>query len=349
MAQAFKKVEGNIDTSVKIPDAVLRAAAAADEAQKKFLESEGKAVDEPTPPAPPAPTPPPPPPAEARAAPKDEPQPGSDEWKQRYEQLQGRLGRQQGDLRALSDQVANLTRALEVERASKAPPPKQEPYAKLVTDEERTDYGEDFLDVVKRAAREEFEPVKRQLEHENAALKAQLTGFGAQVEAMSEQEMFQATERAYPNWDALNRSDPWKAWLAMPDPFDGQRRLDKIQRQWGLRNVSSVLNFVRAFLNEEAALRPAEGSERTDTSAPSRANGKVPLENYAAPGRAKSAAASSAPADKAFYTREQIEQFYRDVTAGRYRGRDQERIAIDHDIMAAQHEGRIQQSRPRMS
>ena len=38
MAQAFKKVDSQIDTSVKIPDAVLRHAAAADEAQKRYVE-----------------------------------------------------------------------------------------------------------------------------------------------------------------------------------------------------------------------------------------------------------------------------------------------------------------------
>ena len=345
MAQAFKKIDSQIDTSVKIPDAVLRHAAAADEAQKRFVEElnaqpeGGEPQPQPTPqPIPPQPEPEPPKP--------EPPKPETRNWEDEFHRLSSRAGRDQQQLRALTEQVSNLTRALEAEKTRKTEVVVQQPYAKLVTDEEREGYGEDFLDVVKRAAREEFEPVKRQYDGEIERLKAVVRGVGAQVEVMSEQEMYASMERAYPGWHVLNCSDSWKDWLARPDAFDGQRRLDKLRQQWGLRNVPNVLNFVGAYLNEEAALDPARGQEEP-LRLPAPAGSKVPLETFAAPGRAKSAAASSAPSDKPFYTREFIEQFYKDVALGHWRGRDQERIAIDHDIMSAEREGRIQQSRSR--
>jgi hypothetical protein len=63
------------------------------------------------------------------------------------------------------------------------------------------------------------------------------------------------------------------------------------------------------------------------------------LDDLAAPGRAHSA--GGAPAEKPVYTAEEITRFYADVAAGRWRGRDADRIAIDADIMLAGREGRI--------
>ena len=41
------------------------------------------------------------------------------------------------------------------------------------------------------------------------------------------------------------------------------------------------------------------------------------------------------------YTRPQISAFYRDVTAGKYRGKEAESEQIERDIFAATNEGRI--------
>jgi hypothetical protein len=102
-------------------------------------------------------------------------------------------------------------------------------------------------------------------------------------------------------------------------------------------NAHRVVAFFNGFLAEEAAVAPAkaEPGRRTEKVA------KVPLETLAAPGRAKAAAATSAPAEKPIITRAQITQFYADVAAGRYRGRDEERRKQEEAIFAAQSDGRI--------
>ena len=64
------------------------------------------------------------------------------------------------------------------------------------------------------------------------------------------------------------------------------------------------------------------------------------LEQLAAPGRAR--AAAPAPAGKPVWTAEGIAQFYKDVANGVFRGREQDKIATEADLMAAQREGRIQ-------
>ena len=69
--------------------------------------------------------------------------------------------------------------------------------------------------------------------------------------------------------------------------------------------------------------------------------GKVPLEAFAAPGRAKTAAAT-APAEKPIITRAQIATFYADKAAGKYRGKEAEADRLERMIFEAQRDGRIQ-------
>jgi hypothetical protein len=47
------------------------------------------------------------------------------------------------------------------------------------------------------------------------------------------------------------------------------------------------------------------------------------------------------PADKPMYTAQDISRFYTECAAGKWRTREADRAAIDADIIAAQHEGRI--------
>ena len=69
--------------------------------------------------------------------------------------------------------------------------------------------------------------------------------------------------------------------------------------------------------------------------------GRVPLEKFAAPGGAKTVAAQGAPAEKPIISPTQIAQFYSDVRAGRYVGRDSEKDRAEKMIFDAQREGRV--------
>ena len=77
-----------------------------------------------------------------------------------------------------------------------------------------------------------------------------------------------------------------------------------------------MLAFFNGFLAQEAALAPAIPG----VPAPA-ADGKIPLDTLAAPGRAKTAAAN-APVEKPSFTTAQIAQFYADSSRGKYRGRE---------------------------
>jgi len=97
------------------------------------------------------------------------------------------------------------------------------------------------------------------------------------------------------------------------------------------------LAFFRSFLSQEAALDPAVSAQPDTGATPD----KIPLADLAAPGRAKTAAASTTPVEKPFFTQAQIAQFYAASAAGKYRGREEEKNRIEQAIFAAQREGRI--------
>jgi hypothetical protein len=65
------------------------------------------------------------------------------------------------------------------------------------------------------------------------------------------------------------------------------------------------------------------------------------LEDFAAPGRARSAPQTTPP-EKPFYSQASIAKFYADKLAGKFRGREAEVAQVEADIFQAQHEGRIQ-------
>src|SRR4029453_5355696 len=99
------------------------------------------------------------------------------------------------------------------------------------------------------------------------------------------------------------------------------------------------------FLSE--ATGPPPGNSGPGPSAPPLASngngsGRPSLEDFAAPGKARSAPQDNLPPDKPTYTSAWIARFLGDKRTGKYRGREADPDAIERDIYQAQHEGRIQ-------
>jgi hypothetical protein len=152
-------------------------------------------------------------------------------------------------------------------------------------------------------------------------------------------------------WAAINNHPDFIAWSRLPDVFSGAIRQTLMQDAWNKGDGPRVEAFFRGFIAEQSALDPqwAQLAPAAPVQQPQpRPNGngsaapaqpRVTLESLAAPGRARSAPPQ--PADKPVYTQQQILKFYTDVATGRFGGTEADRAAIDADIIAAQHEGRI--------
>lgn len=336
-----------IDPNVRVPAAVARAAAAADDLHKSAYKPDA------TPPAPapapapnpaPAPvsaaTPPAPAPAPAPAPPIPETGNG-DSWERRFQASEGRLRKanetitqQQGTISALEGRLANMEgmmARLQAAPPAPAPSPDVDPKKLLVTKEEIEAYGPDFMDVVARVARQQ----NGDLLNEIAELKQQLGGVTTHVVQDARERMFTKMDEVLPKWREQNTDPKFLAWLRLPEVYSGVSRQELLKQALAQNNADRVLNFFKGFLAEEATVAPPA------SAAPS-SDGRPSLEDLAAPGRAKSEAVPpSGPSAKPTITRAQIAQFYADVRAGKYKGRDQEKNQAEAEIFAAEREGRI--------
>jgi hypothetical protein len=297
-------------------------------------------------PQPTHPTPQPPQPE-----PQPQPQPPQEEqsWEQRFNSLRGRYDQAAQTNNALAqrlEQMEQLIATMKVrgaEEATSYAPPPVEPL-RLVTPEEAADYGDEFLQVVGKRAKEEFFPEVETLSQRIARLEGQVQGVGTVMERTEQQRVYGTLAAAVPNWREINTDQGFKDWLSVSDPFSGQPRKKLLLDAFARHEGGRVVEFFKGFLAEASDTPP--NTQSPGTAAPplpgnGQGSGRPSLESFAAPGRARSAPQALSP-DKPVYTSAQIARFMADKLTGKYRGREADADAIERDIYQAQHEGRIQ-------
>lgn len=338
-----------IDHTPELPAQVRRQMAEAD-AIRAELNGTPPENQEP-PPAPPAEQQEPAAPPPTSAVPVHE-QPGAEDgqsWEQRFKSQAGRLEQATRANQQLHDRLAQLEQTLTVLQArgvEPPPPPQPKQKPKLITPEEENDFGTELLGVVGKRAREEFAPEFEDLAERLKRLEGRVDGATQVVERSQTQTVYQTLTNAVPEWRQINRSPDFLAWLEQPDAFSGRRRNDMLQEAFSRHETNRVIAFFQGFLTEATGL--PSGSSSPGNLAPPLAppngagngSGKPSLEDFAAPGRARSAP-QNLPPEKPTYTQAWIEKFMADKRTGKYRGREADADAIERDIYQAQHEGRI--------
>ncbi len=339
------------DPNVKLPAAVRAAAAKSDQifnamkaSQEVTAESNGQAPEAPQNDGQPPLTAQQPEPEAQSEAPREAEKPAEkadddSTWERRYNSMKGRFDRAQTQLKDMSEQVQNLHGVIATMQvqATSAPLP-QLKAERLITEDEERDYGEDFLKVVGKKAKEEIVPFMEAQAQKIAELEKKLQGVNSVMVQDTHSKLMSSLDDKLPNWRDLNTNEEFLTWLKLPDPFSGAIRHDMLKAAYAAGNSSRVLAFFNGFLAEEAAVAPARGDS---DDVPTQTVAKVPLAKLAAPGRAKTAAGTSAPAEKPIFTRAQIATFYADVANGKFRGRDAEKGRVEAQIFDAQREGRI--------
>jgi hypothetical protein len=342
------------DPNVKVPRAIRGSAAKADELHKQIYNKDQ--ADPPKPADPPVAQADPPKPADPPATQQADPpvtaepvaQPveqvtskgneaPKDGYEHAYKSMKGRYESARDANRALTERVSGLEQQLAALAASQAarPATKELQPETLLTPKEVEDYGADFLGVVGKKAKEIVSPEVAALRQEVDGLKQTLATVGKSVTTSARDQMKADLKSKVPNWEAVNNSDEFKDWLSLQDPYSGAIRWELLKQAWGRNETARVLNFFQGFLAQEATLAPAD--TRPDPS-----QGKIPLETFAAPGRAKSAAdIPRSPAEKPIITRAFIADFYLDSANGKYRGREKEKADLEQQIITATREGRV--------
>lgn len=334
------------DPNVRIPSAVRRASARADEIHAAVFNPPVDPEATPTP-APDAPVEQPAPvTSEGNASADPTPAPVEQiNWEHRYNSMKGRYEKEQADKIALSQQLVETQQLLATLPVRTAPAATPDTPAELRGDvflppEVVSEYGEEFLGVVGKKAKAELMPEISGLKQQLDSIQKHLEGSATANKTRARNEMHATLDAQIPNWRDVNVAPEFHSWLALPDEFSGAIRHELLKTAYEQNNTPRVLAFFRRFISDEAA--PAPAPAVTEQPDPSHQGGdKIPLADLAAPGRAKTTAGSPAPVEKPNFTHAQIAKFYTDCAAGRFRGRDEERNRIEGQIFAAQREGRI--------
>lgn len=345
-----------IDPDVNIPEAVKRSIAAAEAAQKAAYPDQPAAPAAPKPPAnadtivvadPPAAPAPPAEPASPVTPPGNEPPPAEKTWPPEVELEMQRIrsaeGRRRAALEQQLSQAADRMSILEnrLNELASAPPPAPvappAPPTRLVTEEEENNFGTEMLDVIGRRARETISPELAELRAMMAGIEQKLTGTAEAQKQTSRQSMLGKLNSDLPEWKQINVQPEFKAWLALPDPYFGVSRLGALKTAFEQNDTARVLNFFNGFVSELAASTPANDPEIISPAPPARPS----LETLAAPGRARSSAQPTAPAEKQIITTADIDAFYAAVRKGLYNGREAEKLSLEQELFAAQREGRV--------
>jgi hypothetical protein len=278
---------------------------------------------------------------------------GSVNWENRFKALKGRYDADSRRWNESQQQYDARMRELTAQANPPPPLPGAGNIPVLVSQKDIDDYGADLIDVIKRAAQEAVLPLLTPIATTVGQVQARVETTEAETGKAFLNRMHSSMDSMIPGWNDLNKDPNFIAWTKRPDVYSGLNRQEMLQRAWYAGDSNRVAAFFQGFLAEEAATDPAAAQARAaaqgdygghaagpaPTGQPP-APQRVTLEQLAAPGRAR--AAAIAPAGKPVWTAAGISQFYMDVAAGKFRGRDADRIATEADLMAAQREGRIQ-------
>lgn len=263
---------------------------------------------------------------------------------QKYKTLQGmynaevpRLHHQNRELNQRVQQMEQLLASLSAQQPTQTT--QQPTVDKYVTDKDVEEYGES-IDVMRKVSREELTSVAQRIAKIEQMLQQMQTNIVPQVQNIAHKQHMNAEQQfwadlgtAVPNFRDVNGNEAFQTWLLEADPLTGisrQTYLDDAQRNLDARRVA---NIFRTWLETTGQAAVAQSTGRTSNSE---------LEKQVAPGRSKSTNAAATANKSKVYTPQDIQKFFNDVRAGKYKGREQDRARIERDIFAAQRENRIQ-------
>ena len=251
--------------------------------------------------------------------------PGQEDWGHKYKVLKGMFDRVKTDY---DDRVGQLENQIVVLTKMARPGPQDtfhpEVPAPTITDygmtEEQVEElgGQDFIDQILKISSVGAAAEIKTLRGEITSLRDAQTDsnediFYSQLSALS------------PSWRAINNDDRFEIWLLDEEGLTG------IPRRNFLTNAYENFNAETAarYFNEFEKLLPGSPdlqAEVTGEIIPDTGGGGGP---------------PAGTPTGTVYTPEGIKNFYRDKGLGKFKGREAEADAIERDIFAAQHEGRV--------
>lgn len=296
------------------------------------------------PPAPPAPDQPPAPPAPPTPPAPPAPQPVQDEWKHKYDVLQGKyeaeMARMNMALQNSNERISSLEQLLASVRAAPpaAPPqpaPAAAPSSRLVTEDDRSEYGQGMVDFVGRVAKDAFAPERAAMQATIDDLRRQVGQNTATVVQTAQERMFTALDTAVPDWRVVNSSPTFLAWLKELDVFSGRQRHELLLEAYEKNDAVRVQRFFQAFKQEDSATDPTAAAAPVPPRTPA-----IDPATLVAPGAPRGGGpGADAPGAKKIWSQPEIADFYDRKRRGKVPA--DEAARLERDILLASSEGRV--------
>lgn len=261
---------------------------------------------------------------------------------QQYRSLQGMFARQSGEFEAVKRQLDEVLRA---QRTSNEPAADTTPApVKRVTDHDRKEYGDELIDLMRRAAAEavsaQLIQLERRLQKLETDVPKRLKDVEGRVQSTAETVQLTAAEKfeaalevKVPDWEKINVMPQWLTWLGQRDPLSG------IVRQQLLDNAVASMDATRTAMLF-TAFKQESGMSASGATAPKSDGARVDPASLAAPASSRAAVSTpSATQGKKMYTLREVEKLYDDRTRGRIPAAEWTRI--EADINQAILEGRV--------
>lgn len=248
---------------------------------------------------------------------------------QRYRSLDGMIQARDRQIQQLHELLAGL-QAQQTQSNKEGQDHHEAPSSDpLITKEDETAFGDDLVDMTRRAAREEINTFSQSLQRQFDELRNELKGISQTANASAAETFNSKLDKKAPKWRELDEDPRFMEWLDQ----------SSARKQVFVKAASSKdANTVADFFNEFARLVDAATAER---DAPAQ-NRKQELERQVAPGKArKTPTPESRSDDKKVWKRSEIVSTY----ANKRQYSADEFAKLEREIAAAQREGRVDLNR----
>jgi hypothetical protein len=293
-----------------LPEAVEKQAKLAEDLHRQVY---GNTEQAETPPAPEVEEPKAETPPEVQPAAEEPPKavtPEEESFKRKFEVLQGKYSAEVPRMAAeIRDLKAKLAEAEAAAKTRESAPPAQS----RLKPEEIEEYGENFVDFVKRAAADS-------VPHDVDEMKATVEQLKGETVRLAKDRFFGDLTRMAPQWESLNEDKAFLTWLSGIDPFSGRLRSEMFDDASQSLDAWRVANFFNSYRGEQEP-EPQEPDLLAQQVEP-------PTTKVSAP-----------PPGKKTWKTSEIAAYYAAVREGKLSRAEADRI--ENDIFVAQSEGRI--------
>jgi hypothetical protein len=336
-----------------LPKAVQDQVDLANKLAEQVYDENGKLRTEPVPEQPKAEEPEAP---KKEVEPPKKEEPKADDWEHKFKVLQGKynaevprlqkqLNESNDDRRELKQRMLNLEGMLASLQAVREPPKEEPKKAQpVISDEEREQFGDDLIDLIKRvslnATLPEIESHLKPLEGRVKQVDEKVATSQKSMAESKRQQVFDRLAAAVPNWEQQNEDENFLNWLDEDEGLTKRPRAYFLTEAMKANDADTVIAYFTSFQGENAAATPSEPAPAQE----SKPEPQVKLDELTAPGTPQTGTASAPnESGKRVWTRADITRFYEDRNEFIKRGKPipKELQSLEKDIFAAQAEGRV--------